>query len=599
MNSASAMSLGGPTINESNIYVNTHGNDSWDGLSPVYNNTTRSGPKLTVENATGTVSSDGTVHIAPGTYTENGITLSNSMTIIGNTQQNTIINGNNSGTIFFIEPGLNVSIINLTLTQGQNSYNDGGAINNQGTLTITNSTLNNNLAASGGAIYNQGTLTVSNSKFTNNTANHFGGAMYGDGAYTVTNCTFNNNQALSDGGAIYSYYGELTINRSNFTGNIAHGLGGAIVSCNYINLTNSTLNGNSAVGYSGTYGWGGAIFIQRGTAYINYNRITENHALTGNALYFDSSIGGTVNAENNWWGYNNNPNTIPNLIATNNVSVDADPWVILTINATPTSIKNGQTSTVTANLNHINGGGLLVGGQIPDGQITLSTPWGSFTKPSISHSITENTTNSVMTSTFYAIEGSVNPAYNPVEITATADNYTTNNTESAYITIQKITDLYMKITSNNNNPKTNETIILTYELGNNGPDIAQNIIITIPLPKNFEVLNITGDGTWTISNNTVTWTMNTVPVGDPNIYIAGKFNQAGTYALVSSISTTKLQLNVQDPTPTPTSNTKNNTTFTFNSETKTIPMQHTGLPVAGLILGILSVIGGSILPKRK
>ena len=327
MNSASAMSIGIPTINESNIYVNTNGNDSWNGLSPVYNNTTGSGPKLTVKNATGTVSSEGTVHIAPGTYTENGIIISNSMTIIGNTQKNTIINGNGTDTIFYIEPGFNISIINLTLTQGQNTDANGGAINNQGTLTITNSTLNNNTAKSGGAIYNQGTLTLKNRKFANNTANNFGGAMYGDGSYTITNCTFNNNQALWDGGAIYSYYGTLNINQSNFTGNIAHGLGGAIVSCNYINLTNSTLTGNNAIGYSGTFGWGGAIFIQRGTAYINYNRITENHALTGNALYFDSSIGGTVNAQNNWWGYNNNPNTVPNLIAINYASVNARKYI--------------------------------------------------------------------------------------------------------------------------------------------------------------------------------------------------------------------------------------------------------------------------------
>ena len=47
------------------------------------------------------------------------------MNIIGENQQNTIINGTNSGQIFYIISGVNVTIINLTLTQG-NADNGGG-----------------------------------------------------------------------------------------------------------------------------------------------------------------------------------------------------------------------------------------------------------------------------------------------------------------------------------------------------------------------------------------------------------------------------------------------------------------------------------------
>ena len=54
-------------------------------------------------------------------------------------------------------------------------------------------------------------------------------------------------------------------------------------------------------------------------------------------------------------------------------------------------------------------------------------------------------------------------------------------------------------------------------------------------------------------------------------------------------------VNPTDPT-TPTNTT---TTTILNAAKTTIPMQHTGVPVAGLILAIITVIGGSIIPRLK
>ena len=45
---------------------------------------------------------------------------------------------------------------------------NGGAINNEGTLNITNCTFTSNNALYGGSIYNEGTLTVTNTTFNNN-----------------------------------------------------------------------------------------------------------------------------------------------------------------------------------------------------------------------------------------------------------------------------------------------------------------------------------------------------------------------------------------------------------------------------------------------
>jgi hypothetical protein len=137
-----------------NIYVNTSGNDHWNGYNPTYIGGTE-GPKATIENATSTVNTNGTVYILQGTYKENNIIIKTNMSIIGESQQNTIINGNNNGPIFNIPSGVNITIHNITLTNG-NTNDNGGAILNNGELTVTSSIFSFNGAnsGSGGAIYN-------------------------------------------------------------------------------------------------------------------------------------------------------------------------------------------------------------------------------------------------------------------------------------------------------------------------------------------------------------------------------------------------------------------------------------------------------------
>ena len=63
----------------------------------------------------------------------------------------------------------------------------GGAISNAGNLTVTNSTLADNvaLAGSGAGIYNTGSLVVTDSSFSKNAADYYGGAIYNDGGTTI------------------------------------------------------------------------------------------------------------------------------------------------------------------------------------------------------------------------------------------------------------------------------------------------------------------------------------------------------------------------------------------------------------------------------
>ena len=187
------------------------GNDSWTGETAVWDGSTLIGPKKSIKNATGTVTDGGTVNIANGVYTgtdNTNVTIDKNMTIIGQSQENTIINGTNNDGIFLIQKGVNVTIANLALVNGN---------------ATQNVTLENENVTAGGAIFNAGNLNVLNINFTGNTANR-GGAIGNIGTVIINECNFTDNNAYtftvadtSDyknyayGGAIYNYYDSMHI----------------------------------------------------------------------------------------------------------------------------------------------------------------------------------------------------------------------------------------------------------------------------------------------------------------------------------------------------------------------------------------------------
>ena len=290
--------------NNSVIYVNgSHGND-------VNNGYTWTTAKLTIKNATGTVNNGGTVNIAQGTYTgtdNTNINITKNMTIIGANQNNTIINAQGVYQIFNINPGVTVTLQNLTLTNGY-SYSSGGAIDNEGKLTVSDSTFAGNTGTYGsGAIYNRfgGTVNVTGSKFTGNIATNtygMGGAIFNYGALILSNSTFTQNTA----GAIYNVGGNLAVTSCNFTNNIystIYNIDGAlnVTGCNFTNNTggaidtfdstanviNCSFTGNTA---TSALGGGGAI-ENSGALTVSSSTFTNNTFTNDNA---DSTGGGAI-----------------------------------------------------------------------------------------------------------------------------------------------------------------------------------------------------------------------------------------------------------------------------------------------------------------
>lgn len=166
------------------------------------------------------------------------------------------------GAIHIPFAGSGVNIKNGRLT-GNMSSASGGAICNWGTLTITNSTLDDNqvtaTSGNGGALWSDlgAIVTINNSTLNNNAApvaGVGGGAIFADGMLNVNNSTLSGNSTLGNGGAIWS---SSTTNLRNVTfyGNSA-GSGQAIfMNAGTIDLQNSILFGhlgNTCANFSGT-----------------------------------------------------------------------------------------------------------------------------------------------------------------------------------------------------------------------------------------------------------------------------------------------------------------------------------------------------------
>jgi predicted outer membrane repeat protein len=108
---------------------------------------------------------------------------------------------------------------------------DGGAIANDGTLTLVNTTVSGNTVShDGGGIYNDGTLTLISSTVTGNTASHNGGGIYNDRTLKLVSSTVTGNKATTFGGGIANMgrTAQTAITSCTISGNTASYSGGGI-----------------------------------------------------------------------------------------------------------------------------------------------------------------------------------------------------------------------------------------------------------------------------------------------------------------------------------------------------------------------------------
>ena len=203
--------------------------------------------------------------------TSGGFIITDNLDIQG-PGESLVINGNNAQRIFTINSGVTATLSGLQLQNG--------GIDNHGTLTLSNSTIQSSAwnEGNGGAIYNTGTgtLNVDNSVLSSNSA-AWGGGIANDGILTITHSTLANNSAINDGGGVVNTKGTLTVSDSTLSGNSAGAWGGGVSSwsenlnANLTTIINSTLSGNSAANDGG------------GITNTNGSLVISNSTLSGNS----------------------------------------------------------------------------------------------------------------------------------------------------------------------------------------------------------------------------------------------------------------------------------------------------------------------------
>lgn len=198
-----------------------------------------------------------------------------------------------------------------------------------------------------------------------------------------------------------------------------------------------------------------------------------------------------------------------------------------------------------------------------------------------------------------------------------------NSTGNGTLTVKPTANLYINTKNINTILNMGETSLLIYKLGNYGPDEAKNVTVTFQIPEGLEFVNATADTgkyIYDSTTRTVTWTINSVPVGDPYLYLTVKASANGNYKITPKITSDTYNQNSEDKDSitikvqsknnnSNNGNSKSNNSINGNSNsattvnaaskiTKTVGLQDTGLPLNYLLLAVLMVIGG-LIPKRR
>jgi len=296
---ASIIVQAGPSIAaEDEVWVD----DNYNAATPGWGTTRFNNLKDGIDN----VNPGGTVHVEPGTYEANDISINKPLTITGAGAGVTIVDGQYDKRLFTVDTHTCV-LSNMTLRYGSTSSHGGGIWNHVGDVTLMNCFLSGNMASTdGGGIYNEdGTLTLNDCTISDNEAADRGGGIYNEyGDVTLTNCTVSGNMAGGDGGGIHNVEGTVTLINCTVSGNkakveyrsaggsstkyIDDSDGGGIYTSGSDTLTlfNCTVFGNIADGN------GGGIYNDSDEVYFNCNIVYGN-----NAQGTDDNIYGSYNPD--------------------------------------------------------------------------------------------------------------------------------------------------------------------------------------------------------------------------------------------------------------------------------------------------------------
>lgn len=389
-----------------------------------------------------------------------------------------------------LDAGFNTSISDVTISGGNETTGVGGggiisgSIDNS--LTLTNCTVTGNSATGagtfggGGVLHTGGSLTVTGCTFSNNSTSASGGAIgysAGDpigrtpssGTFSVTGSTFSSNSAASaaaGGGALDLFNfnlgsGMYAIASSTFSNNTAtNGSGGAII------VESGPLMATTTAFTSNHAGNSGGAITSAGSTDIRYSRLVGNSAgvpANGAAIF---RSGGTLTADDNWWGSNSGAGA--NVAGTTSPAV----YLVLSITADPTTVCPNATSSLTADIKSRNAGSPLTTelNGLPTFDASYMATLGTVSGDT-------DFVNGASTATFTA--GGINGSAN---IDVTADNETVGTTVeiSGEPPTLVVTDALLKLWPPNHQYNTFSVanLVVSAAEGCTGADVSSSVVIT-------------------------------------------------------------------------------------------------------------------------
>ena len=488
----------------------------------------------------------------------------------------------------------------------------------------------------GGGIYNAGTLNLQNSHIDGNTANGRygkGGGIFNeyDGTITTLNSTVSWNTAVQDGGGVDNH-GILILKDSSIANNNPWGFvlyGGGIYNWGTVVLLNSTISGNNG------FDNGGGIENEGGNV-ILYNSIVTGNALgdDGRGGYYgwdggiDNSFGGTTYINNDHSVYGNTPGDINGYTLYS--AINLRTWTAyITIQAAINSASNGDSILISPGTYHENlqiNKNVNLTGAGKDSTIIDGGNYGTVIAIDSGATVTISgfTIRNQISEYVYYGAGIYNEGTLTLKDSAITGNIVNGNGGGIYNDYGTLTLLNSQITGN----------IATGQYGGYGGGIFNNhgnvTLKDSNISGNAAYGNDMGggygggiynnEGTVTLLNSQITGntaTGNDLMTRDGN-YGGGIYDYYDSSVYADSLSyilynnpdnyydiwgddIIPITSTGEELTP-PAVVTNNNTSVNasaVSSITKTVEMQETGLPLAGLIMAVLMVLGGLSSGRRR
>lgn len=211
------------------------------------------------------------------------------------------LDGSSLAGVVWVAPNLTVTIVGLTISNGDTENGNGGGLFNDGSVvTLHDTIVTNNRASVAGGIMNSfgGVMELVHSTVSDNRSHAGGGGIYNGGTLTVADSTVSNNTSeTSSGGGIFNFSnrsypnsGTMAIVDSTINGNSAAQSGGGIFNAGsetgvaYVSVSGSTIVTNRSGGS------GGGIMSAGQMEFLGPMTIGGNVAVRGGGMWVSAGL---------------------------------------------------------------------------------------------------------------------------------------------------------------------------------------------------------------------------------------------------------------------------------------------------------------------